>query len=204
MCLTQPINEVLTSYWVITDAMAQVEKLMEDAFEEKELWNEGDYLTYLQLLKEAWEHLENWNKPGCLKSTIDMINRAWTNSGASRKILKIHEFESYFQMVNCVVETFNSSFENDVDILSCDIYFIKCCLQYNTKKFIKKMKISDTDISNNAYFNKMIEAQDLDPCGPTADIGVCSKEQCLFGSGKKRYVWTQQTHHTFWDMNRVK
>ena len=60
MCLTQPISLMQTSLWYILDAKERVEKLMAEVFDEQDIWKEGDYLLYTDLLKTTWNRLNDW------------------------------------------------------------------------------------------------------------------------------------------------
>tara|TARA_R110000823_G_C15915033_1_gene498146 strand:+ start:156 stop:809 length:654 start_codon:yes stop_codon:yes gene_type:complete len=215
MCLAQPLNKLTTTYWFILDAVKQVEKLMEEVFDEKELWKEGDYLIYMELLNLMWGNLKHFIDASFgLTTTINKVKKVWyvcppnEETFAWYKAIQnfVPEIQSYYNTAQQVDKTFEEISARNIPALSMYCYFIKCCSRYNTRKFIKKLKLPRRmdEIRNRNLMDSICDAQKL------MWVGEREKGWMEFTSddGKKRYVWQQQTtpqgaNHMCWEMEYI-
>ena len=183
MCLAQPICCIHTTLWFLLDAMNQTEILMDKAFEEKDLWKEGQYLLYMDLLKKSWEQFnENFPKKYGLPHLVKQLKDAWHSP-----VWK-YKKKDYFELVKGVGQ------EDILALESVYAYFIKCCSRYDTRRFMKKIKKVDDNL-----LEQCMKAQDL-----TEDNESYGKDGDFIAyCGRKKYVWEIQEDHLCWDMVRI-
>ena len=198
MCLTQPISLMQTSLWYILDAKERVEKLMAEVFDEQDIWKEGDYLLYTELLKDTWNRLNDWLK-GDFPLTVTRSQDAWFES---------HSFRyggglpCYYKTMKICDKQYLEDAEQDINITSVLGYFIKCCERYNTRKLIKKLKL-ENNMRYRTLRDKLIKAQNFN-C-------ICEGDEHTYSEfatkdGKKRYVLRPQieaAYHPFVEMEHI-
>lgn len=191
MCLAQPICSLHTTLWFLLDARNQTEILMDKAFEEKDLWKEGQYLLYMDLLKKCWEKFnENFTDEIGLPNLLKQLKEAWHLSPLSH--LRPGSMD-YFEMVKSVAK---GKYRVDLALESVYAYFIKCCSRYDTRRFMKKIKNRPVV----ELLEQCMKAQDL-----TKNIKWVGKDKNTFTAscGRKKYVWEIQEDHLCWDMVRI-
>jgi hypothetical protein len=187
MCLAQPICSLHTTQWFLLDAMNQTEILMDKAFEEKDLWKEGQYLLYMDLLKKCWEKFnENFTDEVGLPNLVKQLKEAWYISRWAGGM-------SYFELVKNVAK---GEYRVNLALESVYAYFIKCCSSYDTRRFMKKIK-NRPDVE---LLEQCMKAQDL-----MKNIKWVGKDKNTFTAscGRKKYVWEVQEDHLCWDMVRI-
>ena len=192
MCLSQPSSLMQTSLWYILDAKERVENLMAEVFDEQEIWKEGDYLLYTELLKNIWNRLNDW-LVGSMRENVKITHRAWLNKS---------NWGCYFNTLRLCDEDFQQESEIDLNVTSLLVYFIKCCERYNTRKLIKKMKL-EPNMRYRTLSDKLIKAQKL--LFLNEDDEDTYREYAT-EDGKKRYVWRPQieaAYHPFIEMEHI-
>lgn len=200
MCLARPIHEFDTTNWEILDARDNIEILMDEVFDEKDKWNEGDYLKYLDLLKNFWEACNEWLLPDNCPMTINRLKDSWYESGNTAGKWKNSK---WFGLASFLAADMTDGAHTLIARMSVTTYFIKCCSQYNTRKFIKKMKLPpsavDGQLELDELLHLMVNAQKLTNI---KSGGWSDKPEYMTDDGKKRYVW-RQNQHLLYDMENI-
>ena len=167
MCLAQPISTMTAMYWNLVHSKNETEILMEKSFDEKEKYSEGNYITYMHLLKHSWGQFE-YALPG-VKSIIDKLQHAWFASGnVDWSPWVSDDPPTYHDLVIGMEKVLvkDEGISGNIDILG---YFIKCAQRYKTRKFIKKLcairQMDDDELRNSEVMDALICVQDLERCG---------------------------------------
>ena len=154
MCFAKPLQFVDTIYWAAIDSKMNAEMLMEQAFDEKEKWDEGLYLLYVERLQTAWEHINE-----CVRGFERQNARDWVAYGR----MPYGEYlKDGFNQNKQIAADFGDGKNAELfQTISFDALFIKCATRYNTKRFIKKMVKLDPEGKRYGYIGGVLAAQGL-------------------------------------------
>jgi hypothetical protein len=198
MCLAKPISIMQTSLWYLLDAKERVEKLMAEVYVEQEIWKEGDYLLYTELLKTTWNRLNDW-LDGDFQYMVTRSQEAWFES---QRFRYGGGLPCYYKTMKFCDKQYLEDTHGDINITSVLGYFIKCCERYNTRKLIKKMKLED-NMRYRTLRDKLIKVQNFN-CLNEGDEDTYT--EYATEDGKKRYVWRPQieaAYHPFVEMEHI-
>ena len=205
MCLAQPLNAFTTFHWNELDTKQKVENLMEACFDEKEKWDEGAYIQWLDELKFVWEECEEG-----LNMTNEMINRhydKWHSPAKGWCVPNKQTFGvwTYFTMVEDSTNRFLMKNSGKMMNQAIHTYQIKCATRYNTRKFIKKRnKILGMGMLETTTL-KMFECI-LDLQGLTC-LATSNTNELVFcvpaAHDGREYIWKKISELDVWDMHLV-